>query len=321
MNGGDPSTVFGSIPRNTLCRAAIQGTQTTPKSNSEPDSPWPNPVQILNHVSSPAMPTTIDGQTRLYGIVGDPIFQVKSPGGITAQFAARGANAILVPMHVRPDGFDAFMAAMRGLLNLEGLVLTIPHKMSVVKHLDQMTDRVRFLGAANVIRRVAPGGGWTGDVTDGLGMVNALRASGFDLRRKRALLVGAGGAGSAIALSLIEEGVAELAIHDALAARRDSLVSRLKEKGANVCVGSPDPSGFDLAINATPTGAKADDPLPIEAEKLTSGTFAADVITAPVRTRFLEVAAARGCRTQVGTAMFAGQVDLVAEYLLAAPRE
>ncbi len=278
-------------------------------------------MQTQDIVPRLAMPTSIDGQTRLYGIVGDPIFQVKSPGGITAQFVARGANAILVPMHVRPCDFDAFMAAMRGLLNLEGLVMTIPHKMSVVKHLDQMTDRVRFLGAANVIRRIAPGGGWAGDVTDGLGMVNALRSSGFDLRGKRALLVGAGGAGSAIALSLIEEGVAELAIHDTLSARRDSLVARLKEQGRNVRVGTPDPSGFDLAINATPAGAKANDPLPIDAEKLTSGTFAADVITAPVRTRFLEVAAARGCRTQVGTSMFAGQVDLVAEYLLAAPRE
>jgi len=278
-------------------------------------------VQIPNTAPSTALPTSIDGQTRLFGIVGDPIFQVKSPGGITTKFFERGANAILVPMHVRPCDFDAFMAAMRGLLNLEGLVMTIPHKMSVVKHLDQMTDRVRFLGAANVIRRIALGGGWAGDVTDGLGMVNALRSSGFDLRGKRALLVGAGGAGSAIALSLTEEGIAELAIHDTLSARRDSLVARLKEQGRNVRVGTPDPSGFDLAINATPAGAKANDPLPIDAEKLTSGTFAADVITAPVRTRFLEVAAARGCRTQVGTSMFAGQVDLVAEYLLAAPRE
>ena len=277
-------------------------------------------MQTQDIVPRLAMPTSIDGQTRLYGIVGDPIFQVKSPGGITAQFVARGANAILVPMHVRPCDFDAFMAAMRGLLNLEGLVMTIPHKMSVIKHLDQMTDRVRFLGTANVLRRIAPGGGWMGDVTDGLGMINALRSSGFDLRGKRALLVGAGGAGSAIALSLIEEGIAELAIHDALVARRDSLVDRLKEQRGNVRAGTPDPSGFDLAINATPIGAKANDPLPIEAEKLSSEAFAADVITAPVRTRFLEVAAARGCRTQVGTSMFAGQVDLVAEYLLAAPR-
>ena len=280
-----------------------------------------NTLQNQDTAPSTAMPTSIDGRTRLYGIAGDPIFQVKSPGGLTSKFVELGANAILVPMHVRPIDFDNFMAAMRGLLNLEGLVMTIPHKMSVVKHLDQMTDRVRFLGAANVIRRITPGGGWTGDVTDGLGMVNALRSSGFDLHGKRALLVGAGGAGSAIALSLIEEGVAELAIHDTLSTRRDGLIARLKEVGGNVQVGSSDPRGYDLAINATPTGAKPGDPLPIEAERLNPNTLVADVITEPVRTRLLEVAAARGCRTQVGTSMFAGQVDLVAEYLLAAPRE
>ncbi len=276
---------------------------------------------LLTPCIDAAPPTWIDGRTRLYGIVGDPIFQVKSPGGITTKFVERSANAVLVPMHVKPGGFDAFMTAIRNLHNLEGLVLTIPHKMPVVKHLEEMTDRVVFLNAANVIRRITPGGGWVGDVTDGQGMVNALDSSGFDPLGKRALLVGAGGAGSAIALSLIEKGVVELAIHDANSSRRDGLVARLRERGASVRAGSPDPRGYDLAINATPTGSRADDPLPIDAEKLSPETFVADVITEPVRTRFLEVAAARGCRTQVGTSMFAGQVDLVADYLLAAPRE
>jgi shikimate dehydrogenase len=273
-----------------------------------------------NRSTPPTPPDWVDGRTRLYGIVGNPIFQVKTPGGVTAKFVEYGANAIMVPMRVEPADFDAFMAAMRALRNLEGLVVTIPHKMPVVKHLEEMTDRVRFLGAANVIRRITPGGGWVGDVTDGQGMVNALRASGLDLRGKRALLVGAGGAGSAIALSLIQKGVSELAIYDVDSRRRESLAARLKDIGANTHVGSTDPRGFDLAINATPTGSRPGDPLPMEAEKLEPQTFVADVITEPVRTRFLEVAAARGCRTQVGTSMFAGQVDLVAEYMLAAPR-
>ena len=277
--------------------------------------------------SSPLTPHTnsvpstwIDGRTRLFGIVGDPIFQVKSPGGITAKFLQRGANAVLVPMHVKPGDFDDFMLSIRSLRNLEGLVLTIPHKMPVVRHLEGKTGRVAFLGAANVIRRIAPGGGWTGEVTDGQGMVNALGASGFDPRGKRALLVGAGGAGSAIALSLVEKGVAEMAVHDADSSRRDALVARLREQGANVREGTPDPRGYDLAINATPAGARVEDPLPFDAEKLSPETFVADVITEPARTRLLEVAASRGCRTQVGPSMFAGQVELVADYLLAAPR-
>ena len=141
----------------------------------------------------------LDGETRLFGILGDPIAQVKSPGGITQAMVRRGANAVLVAMHVAPDRFDAFMRAARDVVNLDGLILTVPHKIPVVAHVESLTPRAQFLGACNILRRVAPGGGWHGDATDGYGFVNGLRAAGFEPRGKRALLVGAGGAGSAIA--------------------------------------------------------------------------------------------------------------------------
>jgi shikimate dehydrogenase len=114
--------------------------------------------------------------------------------------------------------------------------------------------------------------------------------------------------------------VACLALHDADARRRDRLIARLAPMRADIIAGSPDPTGFDLVINATPMGMNPDDPLPIEAEKMRAGAFAADVVTSPERTRFLEKAAARGCGTQVGTAMFAAQADYIADFLLAAPR-
>ncbi|MBM3727592.1 MAG: shikimate dehydrogenase [Acidobacteria bacterium] len=279
----------------------------------------PSPTEVDPSPETPRFPR-LDGSIRLYGVVGDPIGQVKSPSGITAKFVERGANAILVPMHVQPADFDKFMDAARGLLNLEGLVVTAPHKMSVTRHLESVTSRARFLAAANVIRRVVPGGGWHGDASDGLGMLNALQAAGFDPRGKRVLLAGAGGAGSAIALAMIESGTAELALHDIRVDRRDTLIARLSERCAgSVCVGSPDPAGFDLTINATPLGMKADDPLPIHADRLAPGAFAADVVTVPARTRFLELAGARGCHTVPGLAMFEAQADFVADFLLDAP--
>jgi shikimate dehydrogenase len=264
---------------------------------------------------------TLDGETRLFAILGDPIAQVKSPEGITQALVRRGANAVLVPMHVRPAQFDAVMAALRGVANIDGLIMTVPHKIPVMAHVETMTDRARFLGACNLLRRIRPDGGWHGDASDGQGFIDGLRAAGFEPKGKRALLVGAGGAGSAIALALVEAGVTALAIHDEMPARRDNLVARLNGLSkASVRAGSPDPSGVDLAVNATPAGMKLDDPLPIDISRLEKGAFAADVITAPVRTRFLKAADARGCGTQTGTAMFLAQVEFIADFLLGGSR-
>jgi shikimate dehydrogenase len=269
---------------------------------------------------------TLDGETRLFAILGDPIAQVKSPAGITQTMVRRGANAVVVPMHVRPADYDAFMLAAPGIQNLEGLIMTVPHKIPVAAYVETFTDRAKFLGACNILRRIKPGGGWQADATDGYGCVKAMTSAGFDPKGKRALLIGAGGAGSAIALSLVEEGVAELAIHDAMTDRRDALIDRLntlaisKGLGMPVRTGSTDPAGFDLAINATPMGMQPTDPLPMDVSRMSPNAFAADVITAPVRSPFLEAAAARGCRTQTGIDMFSAQVEFIADFLLAAGR-
>lgn len=260
------------------------------------------------------------GSVRLFAILGDPIAQVKTPAGITREFLDRDINAIVVPFHVPPADFDAVFASLRRVINLEGLVITVPHKMAVTRHLTSATDRARFLGAANVVRRT-PDGGWHGDVTDGLGMLGALRQAGCEPMGKRVLLVGAGGAGSAIALALVEAGAAQLAVHDTDAARRDGLVGRLKERGADAVTGSTDPAGFDLVINASTCGMKAGDPLPVDASRIAPGTVTADVITLPARTPFLEAAASRHCHTVPGTSMFAAQVGLVADFLLGASSE
>lgn len=268
----------------------------------------------------PAMSETIpapDGATRLFLILGDPIAQVKAPGGISLTFAARGVHAMLLPLHIAAADLRACVAGLSRARNLDGLVVTVPHKIAMAGHCATLSPRARLLGSVNLLRR-NPDGGWHGDMSDGEGMLAAIRAAGGSPRGQRALLVGAGGAGSAIGLALVDAGLAALAIHDAETTRRDRLVALLGGRGAAVGAGGPDPRGYDLVINATPAGMRAGDPLPIAAEGLAPSTFVADVITMPEETPLLAAARARGCPTATGVDMFKAQQALIADFLLGA---
>jgi len=262
---------------------------------------------------------SLNGETRLHLIVGDPVGQTRSPSGLTDEFAARGANAICIPVHVAAVDFDAFMAAAKHGQNIDGIVITIPHKFAALRHCDEASDRARFLGAANVLRRIAPDR-WRGDMTDGDAMVAALRAAGCEPGGRRALVVGAGGAGSAVALALVEAGVATLAVADVDAKRRQNLVKRLAAKAPAVArAGTTDPSGFDLVVNATPAGMGPGDPLPVDAKRLEPSAFVADLVTKPAMTPLLKAARRRGCTVVTGEDMFAVQAGGMADILLAPP--
>ena len=258
------------------------------------------------------MSIPLSGATRLHMIVGDPIAQVKSPGGMTAAFAARGADAVLVPVQVGPADIGAFFEVADRMKNLDGLIATVPHKFAAFDHCRRASARASFIAAANVMRR--EGDGWYGDMVDGEGFVGAMRARGVDPRGKRALLVGAGGAGSAIAYALMQAGVRELAIHDTDPARRDTLIARFG--GAPVMVGSADPAGFDLVCNATPAGMRPGDALPVMTERLTHGMYVGCVVTAPEVSPLIEAARTIGCVTGTGTDMYRALQEMMVTFLL-----
>lgn len=260
---------------------------------------------------------SLNGETRLHLILGDPVDQTKSPSGLTGEFVARGANAICIPVHVAAADFDAFVTAAKRGQNIDGIVITIPHKFAALRHCDEASDRARFLGAANVLHRIAVNR-WRGDMTDGTAMMAALRRAGFKPADKRALVVGAGGAGSAVALALIEAGIATLAISDTDPKRCRSLVERLAARAPAIAqAGTADPARFDLVVNATPAGMRPTDPLPVDAARLEPSAYVADLITLPVVTPLLETARRRGCRVVTGEDMFAVQAGDMADILLA----
>lgn len=256
------------------------------------------------------------GATRVIFIVGDPIAQVKSPHGVTEALRERRADAIVVPAQVKPADLEAFFALAERMPNVDGIIVTVPHKFDAARLAAHVTPRARSIGAANVVRRAADGA-WEADMCDGEGYVAGLRKAGCEPRGRRALLVGAGGAGSAIAHALVDAGVASLALHEADTARRVALAAKLRVYGPVVpSVGSTDPTGFDLVINATPMGMKPDDPLPIDVTKLAPGTFVGDVVTVPAVPPLIEAARARGCGTMTGAGMFEAVRDRLVDFYL-----
>ncbi|RXG99357.1 shikimate dehydrogenase family protein [Bradyrhizobium zhanjiangense] len=259
----------------------------------------------------------LTGATRLNIIVGDPIAQVKSPAGVTQAFVERGYDGILVPVQIDGGHLKALLTTATEIRNLDGIIVTVPHKFACYEFCSSATDRARLLGSVNIMRRRREGG-WHGDHVDGLGFVGAVRADGYDPAGKRALLVGAGGAGSAIAMALVEAGVRTLAIHDNDVARRDQLIGKLKTLGrAEIVPGSADPSGFDLIANATPLGMKAGDPLPLDVSKLEPEMFVGCVITSPVISPLVEAARFLGCKTSTGSEMYNALQSSMVDFLLA----
>jgi shikimate dehydrogenase len=254
------------------------------------------------------------GATRLYVIIGDPIAQVKAPDGLTREFARRGRDWIVVPLQLTRDDVGAGFSVLSRGRNVDGLIATVPHKFALASHCATLSERARFLGAANVARRKADGS-WHGDMLDGEGFADAAARGGCRMRNARALLIGAGGAGSAIALSLLDHGVARLAIYDIDTDRRAALLAKLAKRfGDRVKCEAANVSDIDLLVNATPIGMKENDPLPLDIAGLRATTFVGDVITVPEITPLLAAARERGCAVQSGIGMFESNIGLMADF-------
>ena len=151
---------------------------------------------------------------------------------------------------------------------------------------------------------------------DGEGFVRGVVAKGRTVAGSSALVSGAGGVGSAIAASLAKAGVARLGIYDAFPTSMTALAARLQRHypRLDVVVGSNDPAGWDIVVNATPLGMKVDDPLPFDVARIAPTTFVGEVVMKTEITPLLAAARARGCAYQVGTDMLFEQIPAYLEF-------
>jgi shikimate dehydrogenase len=181
--------------------------------------------------------------------------------------------------------------------------------------LDEVMTTAKVAGSCNAIR-LGAGGILVGDMFDGEGFVRGVRRKGRVLEGARAMVAGCGGVGSAIVASLAKAGVAQIALFDAHAATVNSLAERLRVyyPALKIAVGSKDPAGFDVVVNATPLGMKEGDPLPMDASRISPAAFVGEVVMKQEITPFLAAARARGCEIQVGTDMLFEQIPAYLEF-------
>jgi shikimate dehydrogenase len=257
----------------------------------------------------------IDGHTELIAHIGYPTRSFKAPLIYNPWFEAAGIGAVVVPMGCRAEDFPALLRSVFRLSNIRGALITMPHKVSVVDLLDEVSPAVHVAGACNAVRRDASGR-LVGDMFDGEGFVRGVRRKGVTLAGARALIVGSGGVGSAIAASLAGAGVADLSLFDVRGASADVLAERLRthHPGIRVRTGSNDPANHDIVVNATPLGMEPGDPLPVDVSRLDPQTFVGEVVMRETMTAFLQAAQARGCAFQVGTDMLFEQIPAYLEF-------
>jgi shikimate dehydrogenase len=267
-------------------------------------------------MAEPSDLTHPTGATRLYPIIGDPIKYVESPTRLTRTLHARGHDGVCIPMQVPGDDLASVMTGLTAIPNVDGILVTMPHKFTAFQYCATSSTAASLLKVVSIIRRNSDGT-WHGDMLDGHAFVKAQIDHGAQPDGARALLLGAGGAGGAIAIALLEAGVRELIIHDPDTARVDTLIDLVLGVGqGRVVAGPADPTDCDLVCNATPLGMEDGDPLPVDPELLTWSMFVGDVIAGHGVTPFLQAAQLAGCNTANGGHMVEAAQDVMADFLL-----
>lgn len=255
----------------------------------------------------------ISGHTTVIAHLGYPTRTFKSSLICNPWFEAHGIDACVVPMGIQAKDYPTFFSAVMTMTNLRGALVTMPHKVTTLELVDEVTPTAAIAGATNAVL-LREDGTTLADQFDGAGFVRGMRTRGIDPQGRRALVVGNGGVGSAIAASLAGAGVAAISLYDPNTHASEALAERISTHHSHVelSVGRNDPEGYDVVINATPLGMSPDDPLPVDVDKIEAGAFVGDVVLSTDNTPFLRAAAARGCTVQGGSAML---LELVPAYL------
>jgi len=257
----------------------------------------------------------ITGKTTLIVHLGYPTEAFKAPMIYNPWFEMKGIDTVVVPVGVKAPQYATVVKSLFSTTNVHGALVTMPHKVTTAQLVDEITTTAKVAGACNAILRRADGS-LLGDMFDGAGFVRGVERKGRRIAGARALVLGCGGVGSAIAASLAASGPAELGLFDAVRASAETLAARLRlhYPSLTVATGSNDPDGYDIVVNATPLGMNPGDPLPFDVSRISRTTFVGEVVMKEEYTPLLRAALDRGCSVQVGTDMLFEMIPAYLEF-------
>ncbi len=245
------------------------------------------------------MAALITGQTKVFGIIGYPVAHSLSPAMHNAAFSAIGYPGVYVPFPVSKDLLPQAVVGLKAL-GVGGVSVTVPHKVAVMDFLDTIDPLATRIGAVNTI--VIRDGRLEGTNTDWLGAVRALEEA-TDLKGKRAVVLGAGGAARAVVFGLLEAG-SRVVVLNRTVAKAEALAKELGTEAGSL--EDINRISADILIQTTTVGMD-EDRSPVPAAILSRFQVVMDIVYSPLKTRLLREAEAAGCRIVDGLAMLVYQ--------------
>lgn len=258
----------------------------------------------------------IIGTTKIFAIIANPVSRVRTPEVLNATLAQAGANAAIVPFQVSAGNLGTMMAAFRTMENLGGLIVSHPYKIAAAAFCDELSSRAQAIGSVNAIRR-EPDGRLIADMFDGMGFIAGLSSRGHHVKGRQVFMAGAGDAATAVAFALAEAQVASLTITSPECVNARKIVARVSESFPNLDIhfGGADPAGHELIINAASLDSWTVGPAPLNVAGLAPGMIAAETLSKPDDTPFLNAANAKGCTVHFGRYMLDSQLKLISDFI------
>ncbi len=263
----------------------------------------------------------ITGSTKIVALIGDPVEHSLSPVIHNAIFRDQGLDFVYVALRVREKSLPEAIAGARAL-GIRGINVTVPHKIAVLPLVDRLDKSASLVGAVNTIKN--DGGKLVGFNTDGAGAVKALEREIGTLRGKRVLLLGSGGAGRAIAFSLVDARI-KVTLANRTADKTKKLAAEIKRKTGTGVEHVPlvkkdlkkTLEETDILINSTSVGMNPKpNQTPVTADMMHSALVVNDIVYKPLQTRLLDEAKRAGAQTVNGLEMLIHQAAASAEIWL-----
>ncbi|MGF7056977.1 shikimate dehydrogenase [Brassicibacter mesophilus] len=256
---------------------------------------------------------SIDADTKLFCLLGHPISKSLSPIIHNYSFEENEINARYVAFDVDKNALEYAVNGIKAL-NIQGFNVTIPHKVDIIKLLDEIDEEASLLGAVNTVKNV--NGKLTGFNTDGRGFIQALQNNNIDIKDKNITIIGAGGAARAITMTMAKDGARSIQVANRTVEKAKKIAYEISSKFQNVVTSWTDIQNIntvdmDIVVNCTSVGMYPDaESFIIDPCIFNKNALICDIVYKPTLTKFLNVAKQSGYRIMGGIDMLIYQAIL-----------